>query len=106
MKYFVRSHINNPATVAIRDEYINLSKPDSTDKDTGEDVDEGFDGPFEFTPQDTSDDNAFWPLLGSPNDGGIAHFLIDHKQSMKGKMIKSLSFFHTPEMYVMWATLE
>ena len=38
-----------------------------------------------WTPEDTSLDNAFWPLLGSQNGIGMIFILTDHKVALKGK---------------------
>lgn len=64
-----------------------------------------------WTPDDTSLDNAFWPLLGSPNGNGIIYILTDHELAVNGKGIKSVSAMFDPSggkgAYVayMWATL-
>lgn len=60
------------------------------------------------TPEDTSLDNAFWPLLGSPNGNGI---ISDYKVALNGKGITKISAMYDPAdgvgSYVayMWATI-
>nr|AHG26157.1 hypothetical protein SLF14_123 [Shiraia sp. slf14] len=61
--------------------------------------------PVSFTPQDDSDDNAFWPLLGSPNGNSMAWFFIDNKKSLKGKTIEKITaWFDHRKNYQLWAT--
>lgn len=87
-KYFFRWNINNPDTENILIEAL------------GDDAE-----PRDFTPEDQSEGNAFWPLLGSPNGNGIAWFLIDHKKSLKGKTISKLTAWRQDTEYHMWATI-
>jgi hypothetical protein len=91
LKYFFRMEIDNPDTVTIIREALK---------------DNGGSGPFKFTPEDKDESaNPFWALLGSPNGRGIVHFLTDHKKSMKGKSIESVSIHFRNGWYYMWATL-
>jgi hypothetical protein len=89
-KYFFRVNIENKETSAILEEALGR---DNTE-------------PKDFTPEDEGQDNAFWPLLGSPNGNGIAWFLADHKKSLKGKGIVKITAWFTGENYHMWATIK
>jgi hypothetical protein len=88
-KYFFRVNIDNPETTEILEEVLG----DSTD-------------PKDFTPEDESQDNAFWPLLGSPNGNTIAWFLADHKKSLNGKTIEKITAWFSGEDYFFWATIK
>ena len=66
-----------------------------------------------WTPEDTSLENAFWPLLGSLNSSGSIYIQTNHKVALKGKGVESIGAMHDPvdgdengqyEAY-MWATL-
>ncbi|KAF2876956.1 hypothetical protein BDV95DRAFT_589604 [Massariosphaeria phaeospora] len=89
-KYFFRVNINNAETSEILSEAIGLDPV-----------------PKDFTPQDKSENNAFWPLLGSPNGNTIAWFLSDHKKSLKGKGIEKITAWYDPaaKSYHFWATI-
>ncbi|KAJ4352566.1 uncharacterized protein N0V89_007915 [Didymosphaeria variabile] len=89
-KYFFRVSIKNHDTLEILEEALGKST-----------------APKEFTPEDQSEDNGFWPLLGSPNGNGIAWFLADHKKSLKGKTIVKLTAWFREDAgeYHMWATI-
>jgi len=46
-------------------------------------------------PDNKESDNAFWPLLGSPNGNGIIHLLRDHKIVLGSKSITRIGvYFH------------
>lgn len=88
-KYFFRVNIDNPDTTEILIEALGDSKE-----------------PKEFTPADEGPDNAFWPILGSPNGNTIAWFLADHKKSLKGKGIEKITAWFNGENYFFWATIK
>lgn len=89
-KYFARVNIVNEDTIEIVREAVGDNKE-----------------PLEFKPEDESEDNAFWPLLGSPNGNGIAWFLADHKKSLKGKTISKITVWNKDNFdeVHMWATI-
>lgn len=93
LKYFFRFNIVNTESKNILKEVVNGKKP----------------GPITYGPdsQQDTDKNPFWALLGSPNGNGIGWFLIDHKKSMKGKTIESLTVWYDKpaRKYYMWATI-
>ncbi|KAL9032322.1 MAG: hypothetical protein Q9180_006570, partial [Flavoplaca navasiana] len=75
IKAFFRRDIDNYETLEILNEVLN-------DRDTGE--------VLEWTPNDPGEDDAFWPLLGSPNGNGVQHFATDYKVALKGKGISMI----------------
>ena len=51
-----------------------------------------------FYPKETSTDtNAFWALLGSPNGNGLIHLLTDNKIALRGKSIVQLGVYQDPD---------
>ncbi|CAO2649271.1 Nn.00g066560.m01.CDS01 [Neocucurbitaria sp. VM-36] len=89
LKYFFRVNIDNSDTIEILTEALG---------DSAE--------PMEFTPKDEGPDNAFWPLLGSPNGNTIAWLLADHKRSLKGKGIEKITAWRNGRNHFIWATIK
>lgn len=48
-------------------------------------------------PENEASDNAFWPLLGSPNGNGMIHLLTDHKAALNGIGITRIGVLIDPE---------
>jgi hypothetical protein len=91
IKSFWQRDVDNPDTVEILNEIF-----------AGKDITET----VKFDPSDEGPDNAFWPLLGSPNGNGMQYFLTDHKVATKGKGIKRISVTTDKnKRYQMWATI-
>lgn len=96
LRYVFRSNINNAYTNEIIEEALAGVPAGQVQS---------------WTPENTSLDNAFWPLLGSPNGNGIIYILTDHKVALNGKGITKISAMYDPAdgvgNYVayMWATI-
>lgn len=90
LRYFFRVNIKNEETAEILQHALG---------------DEN--GPKDFTPEDESQNNAFWPILGSANGNGIVWFLADHKKSLKGRTIEKITVWLSEEdhSYNFWATI-
>lgn len=93
IKAFFRRNIDNAETSEILDEVFEGQPENKVLKWTPDD------------PDDPSKDNAFWPLLGSPNGNGVQHFATDNKVALKGKgivMIKAAIIDHSYQMWMLF----
>lgn len=96
LKVVIRNNIKNTETMSIIQESV-AGKPDGQ--------------VIYFYPNDAGDttsNNPFWPLLGSPNGNGIINMLIYHKAALQSKSITRIGVLIDPEQdYIarMWGEL-
>jgi hypothetical protein len=81
LKYFFRNHIINDDTKNIINEAL---------RRTGQSLSEWPGVEFSMT----SDEGK--AILGTPNGGGVAWFLVDHKKELGVKTVESVTVFKTP----------
>ncbi|KAL8930196.1 MAG: hypothetical protein Q9208_000813 [Pyrenodesmia sp. 3 TL-2023] len=92
IRAFFRREIENPETMEILNEAFK-----------GREITET----LEWTPDDSSTDtNAFWALLGSPNGNGVQWLATENKVSLKGKGIVMIKATTINGMFTMWMLFE